>query len=48
MEFEKETKKVIKKVMYLLEIEASSYEWGSDEADALGDILCELDDLRRS
>lgn len=48
MEFTKTTRKVLVKVIDLLEIEASSYEWGSDEADALGDILCELDDLRRS
>lgn len=48
MQFDEKTKKVIIQIMDLLEIEASSYEWGSDEADALGDILCELDDLRRS
>lgn len=48
MEFKKETKKVIKQVMYLLEIEASRYDWGSDEEEALGDILGQLDDLRRS
>ena len=42
------TKKVIVKVMELLEAEASRYEWGSDEEEALGDILGQLDDLRRS
>lgn len=48
MEFKEETKKVIIKVIELLEAETSRYEWGSDEEEALGDILCQLDDLRRS
>lgn len=48
MEFDERTKQVIKKVIELLDAEVSSYEWGSDEEEALGDILCELDDLRRS
>ena len=48
MKFKETTKKAIIKVMEILDAELYEYEWGSDEADALGDILCELDDLRRS
>lgn len=48
MQFEESTKKLITKIIDLLDIEASMYEWGSDEEEALGDILGQLDDLRRS
>lgn len=48
MEFEESTKKLITKIINLLDVEASRYDWGSDEEEALGDILGQLDDLRRS
>ena len=48
MEFEESTKKLITKIINLLDVEVSRYEWGSDEEEALGDILGQLDDLRRS
>lgn len=48
VEFTEETKKVLARVIDLLENETSKYEWGSDEEEALGDILGQLDDLRRS
>lgn len=48
MEFKEETKKVLARVIDLLQNEALKYEWGSDEEEALGDILGQLDDLRRS
>lgn len=48
MKFKETTRKVLVKVIDLLEIEASRYDWGSDEEEALGDILGQLDDLRRS
>ena len=48
MEFKESTKKLITKIINLLDVEASRYDWGSDEEEALGDILGQLDDLRRS
>lgn len=48
MEFTEETKKALVRVIDLLEAETSKYEWGSDEEEALEDILGQLDDLRRS
>ena len=48
VEFTEETKKVLIRVIDLLENETSRYEWGSDEEEALGGILGQLDDLRRS
>lgn len=48
MELEKRTKKALTQAMIIIDWECDCYDWGSDEYEALMEILATIEDLLRS
>lgn len=45
MNFEKQTRKALVQAMEILDLECDCYEWGTEEYEALMEIIAEMEDL---